>query len=135
LAEQWPVNEDNPFGQPDPVYRGLGYLGHPGIDFRCDVGTPITASAAGTVRYAGEAGSAGNMVDVQHVFGRTRYLHLSEIAVATGDAIAAGGLLGLSGSTGLSSGPHLHLDFYPHGELMNNGYGGRIDPLLFMRPS
>lgn len=132
VDKRWPVNLDNPFGQPDPAYTELGYRGHPGTDFKCPIGTPVYAAARGTVLHTGPAGTAGIMVDLQHTFGRTRYLHLSASLVVADLAVEAGDIIGLSGNTGLSAGPHLHLDFYSNSEPMNNGYAGRVDPLLYM---
>ena len=132
----WPVaaelKADNPFGANPELYAPLGYAGHPGVDFACTEGTPVRCCDDGTVAYAGSAGTAGNMVSVDHGAYRTRYLHLSEIHVSVSDYIARGGDIGLSGNTGFTEGPHLHLDFYPDGEPADNGYSGRVDPTPYL---
>ena len=133
-----PVSQDiallttNPFGAHDPIYDQLGYPGHPGIDYEAPLGTPINSCDDGTVTFAGAAGTAGNMVIVTHSYGKTRYLHLSEIQVATGTEVTKGEQIGLSGNTGLSTGPHLHLDLYLNSAPVDNGYDGRVDPLPYI---
>ena len=131
-TEDCPYNADNPFGQADPIYASLGYNGHPGIDFGCPVGTPIVASADGVVLFAGDGGSTGIMVEIQHEHGRTRYLHLSDLQVSVTDEVVTGDQIGLSGETGLAFGPHLHYDYYPTGVSAGNGFSGRVDPLPLM---
>ncbi len=135
----WPVDAeleaDNPFGANPELYAPLGYSGHPGIDFACPEGTPVRACADGTVVSAGPAGTAGNMVCLDHPDGqRSRYLHLSRWDVNAGDDVTRGQQIGLSGNTGYTEGPHLHLDYYPAGWRQNtgNGYASREDgaPLL-----
>ena len=132
VAADIPLLRSNPFGAPDPIYTALGYAGHPGIDFEAPEGTPVYACAAGIVGWAAPAGTAGNMVRLVHHFGKTRYLHMSEISVQWGDAVTRGQQLGLSGNTGDTTGPHLHLDLYLVGVKPQNGYGGRVDPLPYI---
>ena len=126
------INKENPFGQPDPDYTALGYLGHPGVDFLCPLSSDVDACDSGRVDSAGAAGTAGNMVVLRHSWGRSRYLHLTTWVVNPGQAVARGQLIGFSGSTGMSTGPHLHWDIYPHGEPYGNGYGGRVDPVPYL---
>ena len=126
------LNADNPFGAADVVYDRLGYKGHPGIDYKCAEGTTVYACDDGEVTYSGDAGSAGAMVAIRHSHGQTRYLHLSHLVVRVGDDVERGEEIAWSGNTGLSTGPHLHLDYFPDGEDEGNGYSGRVDPLLFM---
>lgn len=95
---------------------------HTGLDLAAPSGTPVHAVAAGRVTEAGTAGAYGNKVEVTHADGtRTWYCHLSRIDVAVGQALGAGTQLGAVGSTGNSTGPHLHLEVRPAG-------GSAIDP-------
>lgn len=93
----------------DPFLKRTAF--HSGIDFRAPSGTPIFAAASGTVVYAGTNGGYGRMVDIDHGNGLvTRYAHMSAIMVHDGQKISAGQRLGSSGSTGRSTGPHLHFE-------------------------
>ena len=84
---------------------------HAGIDLAAGTGAPISAVAAGTVASAGEEGGYGRVVRLQHDDGTlTLYAHLSEVLVATGQRVTAGTYLGLEGSSGHSTGPHLHFE-------------------------
>jgi len=84
---------------------------HQGVDIAAPWGTPVWAAAAGTVVYAGWFGGYGKLVVVDHGGGvATLYGHLSSIAVSPGDRVAAGDVLGRVGSTGYSTGPHLHFE-------------------------
>ncbi|MEA2426148.1 MAG: hypothetical protein QOH13_2558 [Thermoleophilaceae bacterium] len=85
---------------------------HPGLDFPASTGTAVFAARSGTVTWAGwRSGGYGNLVSVAHGSGvRTMYAHLSSIAVRRGARVAQGTLLGRVGSTGLSTGPHLHFE-------------------------
>jgi murein DD-endopeptidase MepM/ murein hydrolase activator NlpD len=98
---------------------------HTGVDFRGDTGEPIHATAAGTVTGAGWSGGYGKMVEVDHGNGlSTRYGHLSEIDVKVGDSIRIGEVVGRMGSTGRSTGPHLHYETRVDGEA--------VDPQRFL---
>ena len=84
---------------------------HAGIDFRGSTGTPILAAESGTVVYAGQRGGYGNTVVVDHGGSlATLYAHQSRLAVATGDEVQQGEAIGAVGSTGFSTGPHLHFE-------------------------
>jgi murein DD-endopeptidase MepM/ murein hydrolase activator NlpD len=84
---------------------------HTGLDFRGDTGDPIHATAAGTVVSAGWSGGYGRMVEIDHGNGlSTRYGHLSQIDVNVGDDVRIGQIVGRMGSTGRSTGPHLHYE-------------------------
>jgi len=84
---------------------------HAGIDFRTPRGTPIRAAGAGRVVTAGRSGGYGNLVEIDHGSGvTTRYAHLSSIAVERGQIVNTGDHLGRAGSTGRSTGPHLHYE-------------------------
>ena len=113
------IDESSPFGvRLDPFVHEAAM--HTGIDFRGDTGDPIRATAAGTVTIAGSSGGYGKMVEIDHGNGLvTRYGHLSEIDVAVGDTVRAGGIVGELGSTGRSTGPHLHYEVRVKGEVVN----------------
>lgn len=84
---------------------------HSGIDFRARTGTPVHATAAGLVTIAGYSGGYGRLVEIDHGNGyRTRYGHLSRIVVEPGANIAPGDIVGMVGSSGRSTGPHLHYE-------------------------
>ena len=98
---------------------------HSGIDFAAATGTPVPAVAGGTVTEAGDSGGYGNMVEIDHGNGlSTRYGHLSRILVKAGDKVARGQEIAESGSTGRSTGPHLHYEIRRNGE--------PIDPQTFL---
>ena len=89
------------------------YAFHPGIDFAGPWGARVAATAPGTVVFAGYRGGYGNMVEVDHGFGlHTRYGHLSAIGVKLGTVVAKGATLGRVGSTGRSTGPHVHYEVW-----------------------
>lgn len=99
----------------------LGYTRmHAGIDFAARHGTPIYAVSDGTVQYAGRHGGHGNYVRLSHGGGlATGYAHMSRIAVARGGHVRRGQVIGYVGSTGLSTGPHLHYEMYRNGRTVN----------------
>jgi len=98
---------------------------HEGIDIGCAYGTPNRAAASGTVIYAGWLGGYGNLVVVDHGNGlSTAYAHASSILVSVGQTVSQGQTVSLVGSTGNSSGPHLHF------EVRVNGVA--VDPLLYL---
>src|SRR5580693_6382268 len=99
---------------------------HTGIDFRGSYGEPAHATAAGTVTSAGWSGGYGQMVEIDHGNGlATRYGHLSEIDVRVGQSIRIGQVVGRIGSTGRSTGPHLHYETRVDGEA--------VDPQKFLK--
>jgi murein DD-endopeptidase MepM/ murein hydrolase activator NlpD len=99
---------------------------HTGLDFRAAMGDPVRATANGKVSSAGWAGGYGRMVEIDHGNGlATRYGHLSEIGVKIGDPIKIGQVIGAVGSTGRSTGPHLHYETRIDGEA--------VDPQKFLR--
>ena len=111
-------------------YRTDPFLGRPalhsGVDLREEWGTPVHATAAGVVTTAGPSGGYGNMVEVDHGGGlSTRYGHLSAISVSPGQQVSPGAVLGRVGSTGRSTGPHLHYEVRIDGEA--------VDPSRFLR--
>lgn len=108
----------------DPFTRG--YAMHTGIDFRAETGVPAVATAAGRVTAAEPTGGYGHMVEVDHGHGVfTRYAHLSGYAVSAGQSVGPGAVLGYVGSTGRSTGSHLHYETRIDGE--------PVDPQRFLR--
>ena len=100
---------------------------HAGIDIAAPIGTPILAAASGVVDYSSwNDGGYGNMIDIRHADGTiTRYAHLNELYVKEGQTVAQGQTIGAMGSTGFSTGPHLHFEIRPNG-------GSAIDPMSFL---
>jgi hypothetical protein len=89
---------------------------HTGVDLRADYGSSVGASMSGKVWFAGVRSGYGNLVVIDHGNGvATFYAHLSAIAVAIGESVEAGQLVGLVGSTGRSTGPHLHYEVRANG--------------------
>ncbi|SAK92932.1 peptidase M23B [Caballeronia fortuita] len=111
------------FGSPygnrlDPFTGRLSF--HPGIDFAGPTGTPILASAGGRVIAAGERNGYGNAIDIRHGDGLvTRYGHASRILVKVGDYVMPGQVIAEVGSTGRSTGPHLHFEVIVDGAQIN----------------
>jgi murein DD-endopeptidase MepM/ murein hydrolase activator NlpD len=115
----------SPFG-----YRADPFLGrlalHPGVDLAEAYGADIHAAAAGRVVHAGLAGGYGNMVEIDHGNGlATRYAHMSDVLVEEGQEVDKGAVLGKLGSTGRSTGPHLHYEVRVDGE--------PVDPERYLR--
>jgi len=102
---------NNEFGFRRNPFGGRSYEFHPGLDIDGERGDSVIAPANGVVVKAGWQGGYGNMIEIDHGNGLfTRYGHLSKIGVQVGDAIERGQLIGLIGSTGRSTGPHLHFE-------------------------
>ncbi len=98
---------------------------HEGIDIGCGYGAPIWAAAAGTVIWSGWRGGYGNAVVVDHGNGlATLYAHSSTLLVSVGQTVSQGETVALIGSTGNSSGPHLHFEVRVN--------GSAVDPLLYL---
>ena len=98
---------------------------HEGIDIGCAYGAPNRAAAAGTVIYSGWLGGYGNLVVVDHGNGlSTAYAHASSLLVGVGQSVSQGETVSLVGSTGNSSGPHLHFEVRVNGQA--------VDPLLYL---
>lgn len=95
----------------DPFTHRVAF--HPGVDFGGPWGATVTATAAGVVVWAGPRSGYGNMVEIDHGYGfRTRYGHLASILVRTGTRIDKGAPIGRLGSTGRSTGPHVHYEVW-----------------------
>jgi murein DD-endopeptidase MepM/ murein hydrolase activator NlpD len=107
----------------DPIYKTTKM--HAGIDFTAPQGTPIYATAMGTIRVAGNTGNGyGNHVVINHGYGyETLYGHMVKIKVKSGQQITRGEVIGWVGSTGKSTGPHVHYEVHKN--------GNKIDPVYF----
>ena len=136
FADNWLPHMTSPFGyrfHPITLTREM----HTGIDIARPEGTPILSGAPGTVIFAGDMGGYGNTVIIEYfdeesgIGVRLLYAHMHEINVAVGDELAIGDVIGTVGSTGVSTGNHLHM------EVSINEDGGawrRINPLFFVEP-
>ena len=119
----------NPLAHPN-LTSSYGYRWgrlHAGLDFGTPVGTPLRAMSTGTVVKAGAAQGYGLKVEIRYWNGVVSYYgHMSSIAVKVGQKVAPGTIVGASGNTGHSTGPHLHLEIHPGG-------GDAIDPKPWLR--
>ncbi|WP_318211999.1 MULTISPECIES: transglycosylase family protein [unclassified Streptomyces] len=114
------------YGKPGSSWSS-GY--HTGVDFPVPTGTSVKAVAGGRIVSAGWGGAYGYQIVLRHDDGRySQYAHLSALAVREGQRVTAGQRIGRSGSTGNSSGPHLHFEVRT-----GPGYGSDIDPLAYLR--
>ena len=118
---------NNEFGFRRNPFGGRAYEFHPGMDIDGERGQQVTASANGTVIKAGYTGGYGNMVEIDHGNGLvTRYGHMSKLDVQVGESVTRGQQIGEIGSTGRSTGPHLHFELR---------YKDRpINPRHFLKP-
>lgn len=113
------------FGVRSDPFQGSARM-HAGVDIRGPLGTPVYATADGQVGRAERSGGYGNLVELEHGLGlQTRYGHLSKILVNSGDRIRRGQLIGLMGSTGRSTGSHLHYEVRMD--------GGAVNPVPFLQ--
>lgn len=119
----WPIKASwrlsSAFGsRADPITGAASY--HTGIDMACPQGTSIKAAMSGTVAYASWSNVFGNYVIIKHIDGyQTLYGHMYKIKVKQGQFVSQGQEVGLVGSTGYSTGPHLHFTVYKNGKLVN----------------
>ena len=105
-------------GRADPFGGGGQY--HKGIDFKASVGDPVLSVADGVVSFAGVKGGYGNVVDVDHGNGYvTRYAHNSRLVVKAGDLVRVGQEVAKAGSTGRSTGAHVHFEVWENGSVVN----------------
>lgn len=125
LPVQGAYRETSGFGyRSDPFTRRATF--HEGTDLAAFTGAPIIAPAPGKIIHAGIKGSYGRTVEIDHGAGfKTRYGHMNSIAVKLGQEVAIGQKIGTMGSTGRSTGPHLHYEIYFRGK--------SYDPLKFLR--
>ena len=113
------------FGPRKDPFTGVA-SNHTGIDMACPTGTPIRAAMSGTVVYAGWSNIFGNYIIINHGNGyQTLYGHMSKITAKKGQVVDQSTKIGLVGSTGYSTGPHLHFTVYKNGKL--------VDPLTLLK--
>lgn len=124
MIASWPLERPmtSPFGvRWDGLMPGV----HRGVDLQANEGTPIRAMASGRVRYAGWMDGFGNVVWITHRGDvLSVYAHLADIDVVAGAEISRGDLVGVSGSTGSVTGPHLHFEIWKNGR--------QIDPVQYL---
>ncbi len=124
VGERLPVvtaNSTSPFGWRRDPFTGQTRF-HRGVDLRAAYGSEIATVAEGHVVLAGEQAGYGTTVVVEHADGlRTRYAHLSALAVQAGDEVAPGQVVGRAGQSGRATGPHLHFEVTVHGEPVDPG--------------
>ena len=117
----WPVPGwlSSPYGnRRDPFTGGADF--DPGLDISADYGQPVKATADGTILVAERSGSYGNLVEIDHGYGIvTRYGHLSRFGAVAGQQVHRGDVIGYVGSTGRSTGAHLHYEILANGKLIN----------------
>ena len=105
-------------GRADPFGRGGEF--HKGIDFEANTGDPVMAVADGVISFSGMRSGYGNVVEIDHGNGYvTRYAHNSRLLVRVGDLVHAGGVIAKAGSTGRSTGAHVHLEVWENGHVVN----------------
>lgn len=106
----------------DPIYKIQEF--HKGMDFTCPSGTEVHATGDGTVEQVNYSfGGYGNEIVINHGYGyKTRYAHLSKFKVRIGEKIKRGDVIAYSGSTGKSTGPHVHYEVYKNGDVVNPVY-------------
>jgi len=125
-ASPLPGVESSGFGWRDDPVRRRNRKFHKGTDFRAERGTPVHAAGDGLVVFTGRKGGYGNCIFIDHGGGIvTRYAHLSKIEIHTGDHVVATDLIGKVGSTGRTTGPHLHFEVRIDGRA--------VDPVLAMQ--
>ena len=136
---RFPVTQG--FGEHPEIYADVlcgerGQLGHNGIDFGTPLGTPVIAVQHGSVlRTDFDSTGFGRYVVIGHAWGQTLYAHLSEVTIAPGQNITAGTRIGRSGSSGNSSGPHLHFGMRLQPYDMEDGWCGYSDPAPYLAAS
>ncbi|MGW4034291.1 M23 family metallopeptidase [Streptomyces sp. NPDC004838] len=122
-----------PSGNVSTSYRASGSMWssgyHTGVDFTASTGTSIRSVGPGTVVSAGWSGAYGNEVVIRHTDGKySQYAHLSSLSVSSGQSVSGGQQIGRAGSTGNSTGPHLHFEVRT-----GPGYGSDVDPVAYLR--
>ena len=125
LGYPFPGNITSTFGHRENPFGGENIETHKGVDIKGPLGSPVRAMARGVVEFAGLRGGFGNCIMLKHGNGfETLYGHLSKILVTVGQKIEIGQQIGNIGSTGRSTGPHLHYEVHKNGE--------KIDPKNFL---
>ncbi len=122
MPDHWPVVGPitSPFGIRLNPFTGEGTEFHTGIDIGVHYGTPVEAAGAGVVVFVGYNGDYGTMITIDHGNGyQTMYCHLSRVLTAVGKRVRKGDVIGLVGTTGRTTGPHLHFGATLNGVLIN----------------
>jgi murein DD-endopeptidase MepM/ murein hydrolase activator NlpD len=105
-------------GRADPFGGGAAF--HKGIDFHASIGDPVLAVADGVVSYAGQRSGYGNVVEIDHGNGYiTRYAHNSRLQVRVGELVHRGDQVARAGSSGRSTGAHVHFEVWVNGRVVN----------------
>jgi hypothetical protein len=126
---------ENPAYYSRIIYDGVPLKGHHGIDFLTPPGTKVLAVEAGAASLVGfDPGGFGYFVLLAHPWGESVYAHLDRILVQQGQHVGKRGIVGLSGNSGDSSGPHLHVAIRIHPYVRADGWGGYADPLPYLDP-
>lgn len=134
-----PFNQDFPltqgFGGNEPMYRQYNLKGHNGLDYGLPTGTEVVAPHSGKILEVADQGKSGygKYIKVENDKEGSVLAHLSAFKVKAGDIVTEGQLLGLSGNTGNSTGPHLHWGYYQLPRDRANGYAGFIDQTPFLK--
>jgi murein DD-endopeptidase MepM/ murein hydrolase activator NlpD len=126
----WPVEGriTGAFGEREDPFNGEGAF-HRGIDISTTFGTPVRAPADGVITFSGEENGYGRLIQMQHAQGiTTRYGHLSAFAVAEGQHVTRGQVIGYVGMSGRATGPHLHYEVWVHNTPVNPYKFLRISP-------
>jgi murein DD-endopeptidase MepM/ murein hydrolase activator NlpD len=124
VLPRWPIDSTltSPFGL---RWDGVLPSVHTGVDLRADEGTPVRAMASGRVRFSGWMNGYGNVVWIDHPGGIiSLYAHLLRIDVSEGTAVGTQEVIGVSGSTGTTTGPHLHFEIWKRGR--------QVDPVQYL---
>jgi hypothetical protein len=118
-------------------YGGVPLKGHNGIDFLTPIGVELVAIDDGVVEQAvlNDPTGFGNYIKVRHGWGESLYAHMDSLAVQAGQSVARGELIGRSGNTGFSQGPHLHFSIRIAPYERGDGWGGFSDPLPYLDPT
>lgn len=133
-ADKFMIGTSMPFEGTYPITASFGQRGdwaagwHTGVDFGMNTGTPLLSALNGEVKSVGWQNSYGQTIVITNYQYEIWYAHLSKYNVKAGQTVKAGQQIGLSGNSGKSSGPHLHLEVRPY----NGEYGNVIDPILFL---
>jgi murein DD-endopeptidase MepM/ murein hydrolase activator NlpD len=116
-------------------YEGVPLAGHNGVDFGTPHGTAVLATEGGEVAQTGyEPTGFGHFILLAHPWGQSIYAHLNSVSVQMGQQVGRLQTIGISGSTGSSSGPHLHFAIRIHPFTRTDGWGGFSDPLPYLNP-
>jgi murein DD-endopeptidase MepM/ murein hydrolase activator NlpD len=115
------------------VVQGAPLRGHNGIDYGVPENSPVLAVDDGLViRAAFDSGGYGHFIRLSHAWGESIYAHLNEYKVSQGQTVHMGRVIGLSGNTGNSTGPHLHFAIRVRPVHKDDGWGGYCDPMPFL---